>query len=345
MRRLGLVAGTVRGYPRRVSARTRVTAVVSAAAFVAAGAVIGVTLLQTRGEETAAATAAVTKPQKGDPPLLLDLGVRTDPEAAAIRRALGLYRAGKLVAAARIFSRYHSLDARIGAAFADWPRSTLDRMKELAAGAPDSSTAELHLGLAEYWAGRVADATASWRRAAAVQPDSSAAVHAQDLLHPNMPIPGLPPFVPSFAAPKGLDALPPAKRLAVLARDARGGDERAKLLYGVALQQLGRPVSAERQFAAAARLAPSDPDARVAAAVGRFSKDHPERAFSRLGPLTRTFPHAQTVRFHLGLLLLWLREIPQARRQLRLAAASDPSSPLGREARAFLLRLAGTGTK
>jgi tetratricopeptide (TPR) repeat protein len=322
-----------------------VAAVVSAAACVAAGAVVGVTLLQSRGEDTASATADVTKPQKGDPPLLLDFGVRTDTEAVALRRAQSLYRAGRLPAAERIFERYDSLDARIGAAFARWPHSTLDRIKELVAGAPGNSTAELHLGLADYWAGRVGDAAAAWRRAATAQPDTSAAVHAQDLLHPNLPIPGLPPFVPSFDAPKGLDALPAPERLAVLARDARAPDVDARLLYGVALQQLGRPVSAEREFAAAARLAPSDADAQVAAAVGRFTKDHPERAFARLGPLTRRFPHAQTVRFHLGLLLLWLREVPRARRQLRLAAASNPSSPLGREARAFLLRLAGTGTK
>jgi len=34
------------------------------------------------------------------------------------------------------------------------------------------------------------------------------------------------------------------------------------LLYGAALQKLGRPVSAEREFAAAAKLAPGDPDAQ-----------------------------------------------------------------------------------
>src|SRR5438477_7062057 len=30
-------------------------------------------------------------------------------------------------------------------------------------------------------------------------------------------------------------------------------------------------------------------------------------AFSHLGPLVRRFPHAQTVRFHLGLLLIYIR--------------------------------------
>ena len=62
------------------------------------------------------------------------------------------------------------------------------------------------------------------------------------------------------------------------------GGAHAKILYGIALQQLGHPLSAERQFAAAARLAPNDPDARAAAAVGLFDKDNPSRAFGRLGP-------------------------------------------------------------
>jgi hypothetical protein len=100
-----------------------------------------------------------------------------------------------------------------------------------------------------------------------------------------------------------------------------------------------RPVSAEREFAAAARLAPNDPEARVAAAVGRYDKDAPARAFARLGPLVRTFRHAQTVRFHLGLLLIYVNDIPRARRELRLARAEGPATRLGKRAQ-LLLRAA-----
>ena len=115
-----------------------------------------------------------------------------------------------------------------------------------------------------------------------------------------------------------------------------------KLLYGVALQRLGHQVSAERAFTEAARLAPDDPEAKVAAAVGRFDKTHPERAFSRLGPLSKRFPHAATVRFHLGLLLLWLGEVKAGKRQLRLAQAAEPGSPLARESLLFLQKLTKT---
>jgi tetratricopeptide (TPR) repeat protein len=193
----------------------------------------------------------------------------------------------------------------------------------------------LNLGIALYWTGRRREALSAWRAAKDAAPDTLSAVRADDFLHPRYNR-GLPTFVPSFAPPAGLARLSPARQLAAL---ARAPGVHAKLLYGIALQRLGRPLSAERAFAAAAALAPNDPDAQVAAAVGRFDKDRPERAFSRLGPLTRRFPHASTVRFHLGLLLLWLGEVKEGTRQLRLARAAGPKTPLGREAALFLRKL------
>ena len=102
------------------------------------------------------------------------------------------------------------------------------------------------------------------------------------------------------------------------------------------MQAALRPVSAERAFAAAARLAPRNAEAQVAAAVGVYDKDRPELAFSRLGPLVRRFPHAQTVRFHLGLLLIFLRQLPLARHELALARADGPGTPLGKRAELLL---------
>src|SRR6185436_20939089 len=109
-----------------------------------------------------------------------------------------------------------------------------------------------------------------------------------------------------------------------------------KLLYGAALQRLGMTRSAEKVYDAAARDAPHDVEARVAAAVGRFDKARPADAFSRLGPLTRAFPHKATVRFHLGLLLLWSGEVKEARTQLVRATTVEPGSPLAQEARKYL---------
>ena len=106
--------------------------------------------------------------------------------------------------------------------------------------------------------------------------------------------------------------------MALLERRARTGTVADRLFYGVALQRLGKQRSAERVYAAAAKAAPKDPEARVAAAVGLFDKARPAQAFSRLGPLSRDFPKAATVRFHLGLLLLWSGQVKEARRQLEL---------------------------
>ena len=70
--------------------------------------------------------------------------------------------------------------------------------------------------------------------------------------------------------------------------------------------------------------------------MGQFDKDAPERAFGRLGPLSRTYPDEPTVRFHLGVLLLWTGRIDGRERQFRLAAKAQPGSPLAREAIRYL---------
>ena len=96
---------------------------------------------------------------------------------------------------------------------------------------------------------------------------------------------------------------------------------------------------------AAARLAPNDSTVRTAAAVAAFTKLDPVRAFGRLGPLTGRFPKAAVVRFHLGLLLLWTRQLAKGVDQFRLAAADEPGSVYATEARQFIADLGKSGTK
>jgi Flp pilus assembly protein TadD len=196
-----------------------------------------------------------------------------------------------------------------------WPAGTVRRLRILAEQHPHSALVQLELGVALAFSGRGADARAAWRAAERVQPDSPSAVRAEDLRHPSTP-PGRPPFVPSFTRPRN--------------------PVQARLARGIQLQAALRPVSAAREFAAAARLAPDDPEALVADAVGRYSKEAPARAFSRLGPLSQRFPHAQTVRFHLGLLLIYLNQLQQARRELLLARAEGPQTLLGKRAENLL---------
>jgi Flp pilus assembly protein TadD len=323
----------------------RVLVVVALAALAAAAAIVGATLLQTRGEHTTV-PGAVTKPRPGHPRLELTFGLDTSPEARALARAQTFYNGNHIAQAAAIFRRYHSLDAQIGSDFVAWDREDgLASLTRLAAANPSNGAVLLHLGLAQFWAGRNADAVATWEKTARVAADSPYGVRAEDLLHPGLKIPGLPYFVLTFEAPRAIRKLPARQILAALARAASKPDARAKLLYGSALWNLERPVSAERQFEAAARLAPHDPVARTAAAVGAFTKANPVKAFSRLGPLTGVFPRAPVVRFHLGILLLWTGEQKKAIAQLRLAAADDPSSPYSQQAKTFLESVASTRSK
>ncbi|HEY3578545.1 MAG TPA: hypothetical protein VGK68_11250 [Gaiellaceae bacterium] len=326
----------------------RVVVIVALAALIAAAGVVGVTLLQTRGEHTTI-PGAVTTPQPGDPPLRLDFGLDTSAEVRALTQAQSLYNANHVAQAAAIFARYHSLEAQIGSAFASWDENGLARMQSLAAAHPASSVALLHLGIADFWAGQNADAVSAWERAAKVGADSPSGVRAEDFLHPtlrgNKQIPGLPFVVLDFSAPRRIAELSGTQQLAALARAAAKPDARAKLLYGSALWSLERPVSAERQFEAAAKLAPHDPVARTAAAVGAFTKANPVKAFSRLGPLTGVFPTAAVVRFHLGLLLLWSGERKKAVEQLKLAATEQPRSSYAEDAKRLLSRLPGTRSK
>jgi Flp pilus assembly protein TadD len=214
-----------------------------------------------------------------------------------------------------------SLQQRVREALLARPGEGIERLRELAAANPRSGLVRLELGLALAAAGEEDAARTAWLEAERVQPDSPSAVRAENLRHPDAP-PGRPPFVRSFERPTT-----PARQ---------------HLLRGTVFQQQLRPVSAKREFAAAARLAPSDPEAQVAAAVGLYDKDRPALAFSRLGPLTRRFPRAQTVRFHLGLLLIYLGDLPRARQELALAHAQGPETALGKRAQT-LLRAARNG--
>lgn len=314
----------------------RTYVLVALAAAGTAALVVGLVAF-TRTSPRAAAETSTTTPGRA-PALVLDLGLRTDPEAVALRRANRLYSAGRRRAAGRIFARYKSVDAQVGAAVSAWPDGTLARLDELATRHPSSGVVLLHLGLAQVASRKASAAEAAWRKVLERDPDSEAAVQAESLLHPRF-APGRPPFVPSSGLPAEVVGLSPARQLAALERAARGKDAKAKLLYGSVLQRLGRPVSAERQFAAASRLAPGDAEAQAAAAVGLFSKAKPELAFSRLGPLAPRFPRSQTVRFHLGELLLWIGQLDKARQELRLARREGPSTPLGRTAAEFLAKL------
>jgi tetratricopeptide (TPR) repeat protein len=277
----------------------RVRLTVAAVAAAVAALTVGIVAL-TRDDPAA---------QAGEPPPLSLAVPGAGQTARDLRAASRLYERGRLAEARTLFDRHRSSEARVGSALARWPDETIARLEEL----PASGASVLHLGIAYAALGREADARRELVRVARVAPDSPYAIRADDLLHPRM-VPGLPFFVPE--------------------RTPRGS-----LRAGIEYQRRGRPVSARRAFDEAARRSPNDPEALVAAAVGRFEKARPAGAFSRLGPLTRRFPRAQTVRFHLALLLLWIGAANEARTQLERTVALGRDSRFGRDAKRILDRL------
>jgi tetratricopeptide (TPR) repeat protein len=317
-----------------VSARRRVVLLVVAVS-VAAVAIVGAVALSA-DSDSAASSTTTTEPElrEGRPPLSFALGFRTDPEAQDLTRAAALYGEGATDAAAELFAKHDSVEARVGAAFAAWPDGTLDRLEQLGNLYPEVAVVQLHLGLARLWANQ-GDPLTAWRTVVEEEPDTPYAVVAGNLLHPSLPR-GLPAFIPSFTAPAAISKLAPARQLEALRLAAERGGVRDRLLYGVGLQRVGRPVSAARVFDEAARQYPADVEAQVAGAVGAFDKDAPAKAFGRLGPLSKRYPNAASVRFHLGVLLLWTGRIEGAERQFRLAAKAEPGSPLAREAGRYL---------
>ena len=333
------------GYARAVSSRTRAHVLVGLAAAAAAALVVGVTVLQ--AEDGGSPEPAPPQAEQRPPPLELGLLVRDDEEARALRDAEELLDEGRREEARARFAELagenpDSVEAAVGEAIAAWPDGTLERLEALVAESPDSGVARLHLGFALFAGGDPDAAEEQWRETERRDPDTPAALRAEDLLHPQF-APGHPPFVAPFEVPPGLDGLAPAEQLAELERRGRSGGVEASLAYGMALQRVGRPVSAREAFAAAAAADPESLPAMVAAALGRFDKDDPSATFSRLGPLSREDQDG-VVRYHLGLALSWMAQVDEAIRQLRLARDEDPDGFYGREAERLLERLEDAST-
>lgn len=212
--------------------------------------------------------------------------------------------------------------AAVRAAMQGSTKQAVDRLEPYSIDSPKDPVVQFNYGLALLCTGYLGDAADAFRAAKTNGRDTFYEMRADEILHPQyfQPPDGLYPLF----VPQGHDPL---------------------LERGSLLQREGHQHSAERVFARAARLRPDDAQAQVAAAVARFDEDDLSAAFSRLGPLARRFPHSQSVHFHLGLLLAWIRQRGEAVEQFRLARADGPHTELGREADAFLTRLVTGGTK
>jgi predicted Zn-dependent protease len=209
--------------------------------------------------------------------------------------------------------------AAIRNAFRSPPKEAAEALADLARAHPKDAVLQFNDGLELLCAGYFDDAEQALRQAKQAGRDTYYEIAADNLLHPRYFGQGYPPFEYS-----GNDPL---------------------LVQGQIEQRGYHQHSAERLWAKAARLEPKNDAAQVAAAVGRFDMDDLNASFSRLGPLVKRFPRSQTVRFHLGLLLVWTGQRDQAVVELRRAHSLGPGTALGKEAARLLAGLVPNGTK
>jgi tetratricopeptide (TPR) repeat protein len=214
-----------------------------------------------------------------------------------------------------------SLPGPVGAeilrALANWPHGSLAALERLGQQHPKSPLVQLYRGIGLLWAGYTTDAESVLQRTKKLGRDTSYEIAADNILHPQY-FGGYPIFSPIRPNP-------------LLERGSR-------------LQAQGHQHSAERLYRRAAKLAPRDDQAQVAAAVGLFDKDKLGASFSQLGPLTQRFPRSQIVRFYLGLLLAWTNQRGEALLQFREAYDLGPTTELGRGAKDFVDRVSAGGT-
>lgn len=277
--------------------RTRARFVVAVVALAAAALAVGAAIVQGRADH-----------DPGEPPPL-----ELNAASPALRAAEAAFERGDRRGARARFEALlerdpGSLEAAVGLAVASWPDGTVERLRGLSEEHPGSGLVRLHLGLALFTQGERAEAEREWAEAERRDPDTPAALRAEDLLHPEM-APGRPFFYPASD----------------------------RLAEGVALQRAGRPVSALRAFERSLAADPDSLEAQVAVAVARFDKDEPAQAFSRLGPLAGEHPEAEIVRYHLGLVLLWIRALDEAEEQL--SRASQGAGSYARLSRDLLARV------
>ena len=119
-----------------------------------------------------------------------------------------------------------------------------------------------------YCRGYFADATTAFQQAKKAGRDTYYEVEADNLLHPQY-------FHPADGAGYPIFELTRADPL---------------LERGIVLQREFHQHSAEKLYLQDAKLHPDEPDAQVAAAVGRFDEDDITAAFSHLGPARHAFP-------------------------------------------------------
>lgn len=198
--------------------------------------------------------------------------------------------------------------------FRDWPHGAIGTMQKLGLEYPKVALVQYYRGIAFLWAGYPSDAEQALKSAETYGANTFIAERADTILHPDYPSPSSPPYYPVFV---------PTTPNTLLHR-------------GSVQQEEGHQISAEKLYEQAARKAPDDAEAQVAAAVGLFNENNLDPSFGRLGPLTARFPDSQSVHYYLGELLTWTAQESEAITQFETTVKLGASTTLGKEATRWL---------
>ena len=314
--------GCVPGYRPPVSPRTRMTAIVGVVAALAGGAVVAITALSDDGPATAARASAPSQ----RPGLRRSRSISasaTDREAVDLRRALLLYErgharrrprcSGGTTRSRRGWDGLHRVAGR--------HRQPAHPARRPPSEEPRRPAQPRHRPLLVGAGGQQAGVAGSRR------------CRARHELRGRCRQPALPglraeaaDLRPCRAAPRGARRLQahPDRQLRLLERGAHGRHRaRTPCFYGVALQSLGRQLSAERVYARAARR-------RRTMRKRRWRR--PSDASTRLSPQPPFPPWAADAPLSAGrhgaipprVAAAWSGQVKDARHQLRLARTVEP---------------------
>ena len=304
-----------------IPVRRRRLAVVLGLAL-AAGVAAAVTVaLAAGGAGSAGDTAPATDaPFSGAPPLRIDLpGGAVKGTGAQLRAAQRELPTGDVrIAVARASEGY----ARDGA------MATLAALRALP---HDQAVVSLHLGLAEIWAGQRASGWAELKRTRALDPYGFYGSIADDTLHTEQ-LRGYPLYI----APPGLPPGTATQLRALAVRQPGRADVWLALAYQLQVSDHRAALAAARR---ALELDPTGVSPRVAVAVLGYSKDNPAASFGVLGPLSQQASDTSEIRFHLGMLLYWLKQNTDAEAQWRQVEQDSPNSVYGSVAASLMAKL------
>ena len=332
----------VHGYRHAVSARRRVALSrrrprpsIAAVASLAAAVRVAVGRAASPRHRRRNDAATASKPRPGRPPLSLALGFRTDAEARDLAQGQALYAHGRrrlplALRQARLAGGEGRARLRPVARRVARPRSSSSRSS--IPGSRSCSSISVLRACGRTRAIPSRPGVRRSRRSRTRRTRSSRATSCTPISRAASRRSSRP-----SARPRPSRACRPRGSSRRSGHHAERGGLREQLLYGVGLQRVGRPVSAARVFDRAAR---SLPERRRGTGRSRCRPVRQGRARARVRaprPAHPRLPRGRsTVRFHLGVLLLWTGRIDWPSTSSGSPRHAQPGSPLAREAERYL---------